>query len=71
MNEQETGLNHPHVVSRFGVDVFDVVAKYDGKLSTAMVVGVLEMLKNDMMRHGFNETIKVMKDEMPTLPSPN
>ncbi len=44
-------------------DLYDVLIKYEGQITTTSAVGALEMLKNNLIKHGFEQTIKVMTDE--------
>jgi len=44
-------------------DLFDVLMKYDNKVTTTFAVGVLEMLKSDLIKNQFETTLKVMANE--------
>jgi hypothetical protein len=44
-------------------DLFDVLIKYDGKVTTTFAVGVLEMLKSDLIKNQFKSTLEVMANE--------
>ena len=41
-------------------DLFDVVRKYEGNIPMSTVVGVLEILKAEVIQHNF----KLIKEEM-------
>ena len=49
--------------SKLAVELFDVIYKHKDKISVAAVVGVLEMLKHDMIVNEFKETLEVMANE--------
>jgi len=44
-------------------DLFDVLMKYEGKVTTTFAVGVLEMLKSDLIKNQFKSTLEVMANE--------
>ena len=45
-------------------DLFDVVKKYSNQLSSSQIIGILEMHKQELMLHHFNEIKKeMMKDQ--------
>ena len=45
------------------VELLDVVMKYNGTMPLSTVVGVLEMLKADVINNGFKIVLEEMQDE--------
>ena len=44
-------------------ELFDVVMKYNGTLPVPTVVGILEMLKLDIVNNQFKTVLEEMRDE--------
>jgi hypothetical protein len=63
MNENMKNLTQHELVKGLTLELYDVISKYEESLLLPTAVGILEMLKNDLMRHGFQETLEVMVKE--------
>ena len=48
---------------KLAVELLDVVMKYNGTLPVPTVVGVLEMLKLDIVNNQFKTVLEEMRDE--------
>ncbi len=48
---------------KLAVELLDVVMKYDGTMPVVTVIGVLEMLKADIINNGFKTVLEEMRDE--------
>lgn len=53
-------MNKEEISSRMAKELFDVVKKYSDQLTASQIVGILEMHKQELIWHHFNE----VKDEM-------
>jgi len=56
-------LNQQELIKGLSNELFDVICKYEGSIYTSTIVGILEMLKTDMMQRGFKQTLEVMVSE--------
>jgi len=48
---------------KLAVELLDVVMKYNGTLPVPTVVGILEMLKLDIVNNQFKTVLEEMRDE--------
>lgn len=55
-----TTMNNQELASNMAKDLFDVVKKYSAQMSASQIVGILEMHKQELIWHHFNE----VKNEM-------
>lgn len=55
-----TNLTQNNLASGLACEIYDVIAKYEDSILTATVVGVLEMLKVELIQNHFDQT----KEEM-------
>lgn len=53
-------MTNPNLVAQLATDLFDVVKKYSGQMTAAELIGVLELHKQELILHHFNQ----MKEEM-------
>lgn len=53
-------MNNQDISSNMAKDIFDVVKKYSDQMSASQIVGILEMHKQELIWHLFNE----VKNEM-------
>ena len=53
-------MSNDEIASNMAKDLFDVVKKYSTQMSASQIVGILEMHKQELIWHHFNE----VKDEM-------
>jgi hypothetical protein len=53
-------MTNPNLVSQLATDLFDVVKKYSGQMTAAELIGALELHKQELILHHFNQ----MKEEM-------
>ena len=53
-------MNNQDISSNMAKDLFDVVKKYSDQMSASQIVGILEMHKQELIWHHFNE----VKNEM-------
>jgi hypothetical protein len=63
MNENMKNLTQHELVKGLTLELYDVISKYEESILLPTAIGILEMLKNDLMRHGFQETLEVMVKE--------
>jgi len=59
-------MNKEQIIREFCYDLFDVVEKYNDKLITAELIGVLEMHKQEILWHHFQQ----VKQEMLSIKRP-
>ena len=53
-------MTNPNLVAQLATDLFDVVKKYSGQMTAAELIGALELHKQELILHHFNQ----MKEEM-------
>ena len=56
-------MSNPNLVSQLATDLFDVVKKYSGQMTAAELVGALELHKQELILHHFNEIKKEIDNE--------
>ena len=53
-------MNNQEITTNMAKDLFDLVKKYRDQMSASQIVGILEMHKQELIWHHFNE----VKNEM-------
>ena len=53
-------MTNPNLVAQLATDLFDVVKKYSGQMTAAELIGALELHKQELILHHFNQ----MKEDM-------
>ena len=56
-------MSNPKLVAQLARDLFDVVKKYSGQMTAAELVGALELHKQELILHHFNQTKEEMSHE--------
>jgi len=54
-------LTQNELVGGLTLELFDVLMKYEDSVLLATAVGVLEILKNDLLKNGYKQTVQLMR----------
>ena len=56
-------LTQNELVGGLTLELFDVLMKYEDSILLATTVGVLEILKNDLLKNGYKQTVQLMVEK--------
>jgi len=56
-------LTQNELVGGLTLELFDVLMKYEDSVLLATAVGVLEILKNDLLKNGYKQTVQLMVEK--------
>jgi len=61
--EHMKNLTQNELVGGLTLELFDVLMKYEDSMLLATTVGVLEILKNDLLKNGYKQTVQLMVEK--------
>lgn len=56
-------MTNPNLVAQLATDLFDVVKKHSGQMTAAELIGALELHKQELILHHFNQIKEDMNHE--------